>query len=126
MKEVAILAEIIPSDSLYPLVIFNKTPSYLSAFADEASACYDFGLYNSCLFMLRKICEISELFESKGIESTIKTPKGDYFQLSDLIKAAVSEGLGNCQKLLGKTYQKLNYWQIPVFIASVSEQEKQI
>jgi len=108
-KEVAVPAEITPSDSLYPLVIFGKTPSYLRAFAEEASACYDFGLYNSCLFMLRKICEILiiELFESKGIETKIKTPKGDYVQLSDLIKSAISEGTWKLSKIVKENLPKI-------------------
>lgn len=107
--EIETPAEITPSDSLYPLVIFERTPSYLKAFAEEASACYDFGLHNSCLFMLRKICEILiiELFESKGIEAKIKTPKLDYFQLSDLIKAAVTEGSWKLSKIVKENLPKI-------------------
>lgn len=108
-KELELPEDITPSDSLYPLVIFENTPSYLKSFAKEASACYDFGLYNSCLFMLRKICEILiiELFESKTLEGKIKNPKGDYFQLSDLIKSVISEGSWKLSKIVKENLPKI-------------------
>ncbi|MDR3491219.1 hypothetical protein [Mucilaginibacter sp.] len=98
-----------PSNSLYPLAIFEKAPSYLTAFASEASSCYDLRLYNSCLFMLRKICEILiiELFESKGIESKIKTPKDDYLQLADLIKASIAENSWKLSKIVKENLPKI-------------------
>lgn len=101
--------EIVATDSLYPLAIFLKTPSYLKAFAEEASICYDHGLYNSCLFMLRKICEILiiELFESKGLQESIKNANKDYFQLSDLIKAAVTEKTWKLSKIVKENLPKI-------------------
>lgn len=82
-----------PSDSLFAQSIFNKTRGYLIEYGKEASACYDYGLYNSCLFMLRKITEtlLIELYESKGLQAKIKTGNGDYFQLSELIKSSTNE-----------------------------------
>lgn len=101
--------EVVPTDSLYPLAIFIKTPSYLSAFAEEASVCFDYSLYNSCLFMLRKICEILiiELFESKGLQESIKTSNGDYYQLSDLIKAAISQRTWKLSKIVKENLPKI-------------------
>ncbi|OJV52812.1 MAG: hypothetical protein BGO31_03380 [Bacteroidetes bacterium 43-16] len=101
-KELNVPVEAPPTDSLYPQSIFAKAPTYLIAFSKEASNCYDYGLYNSCLFMLRKITEILliELFESKRIEDKIKTPKGDYFQLAELIKASVSESSWKFSKIV--------------------------
>lgn len=108
-QELNLPVEIKASNSLYPLTIFDKTPTYLTAFAEEAAICYDHHLYNSCLFMLRKTCEILiiELFESKGIESLIRTPKGDYFQLADLIKAAVSETSWKLSKIVRENLPKI-------------------
>jgi hypothetical protein len=107
-KELGIPGEPTPSHSLYPLAIFEKAPGYLSAFASEASSCYDFALYNSCLFMLRKICEILliELFESKGIEDKIKMPNG-YFQLADLIKSATNENSWKLSKIVRESLPKI-------------------
>jgi hypothetical protein len=42
-----------PSNSLFPLTIFDNTRGYLVDFAKEASCCYDYGLFTSCLFMIR-------------------------------------------------------------------------
>jgi hypothetical protein len=98
-----------PSNSLFPLSIFDNTRRYLSDFSKEASVCYDFGLYTSCLFMLRKITEtlIIELYESKGIESKIKNNKGDYFQLSDLIASATNEPSWKLTKIVKENLPKI-------------------
>lgn len=108
-QELNLTIEVKATNSLYPLAIFEKTPTYLTAFAEEAAICYDHHLYNSCLFMLRKICEILiiELFESKGIEASIRNPKGDYFQLADLIKAAVSETSWKLSKIVRENLPKI-------------------
>ena len=97
------------SNSLYPLSIFDKTRGYLVEFAKEASSCYDLGLYNSCLFMLRKITEtlIIELYESKGLQSKIKNQKQDYFQLSELISSVVSEPNWKLTKIVKENLPKL-------------------
>jgi len=101
--------EIIASDELFPISIFETTKDYLKDFAKEAAACYDYGLYSSCLFMLRKITEILiiELYESKGLEAQIKTPNGDYFQLSELIKAASNESSWKFSKIVKENLPKI-------------------
>lgn len=108
-REVGASIELIPTDNLYPLSIFEKAPSYLNAFAGEASNCYDLGLFNSCLFMLRKICEILiiELFESKRLESKIRNQNGDFFQLADLIKASISEPSWKFSKIVKENLPKI-------------------
>ncbi|MCW2259606.1 MULTISPECIES: hypothetical protein [Sphingobacterium] len=82
----------VATNNLFPLSIFDNTRGYLVDFAKEASCCYDFSLYNSCFFMLRKLLEtlIIELFERHGLESQIKNGNGGYYFLSDLI-AKMSE-----------------------------------
>lgn len=101
--------DIKPSNSLFPQSIFHNTRGYLIAFAKEASSCYDLGLYNSCLFMLRKITEILiiELYESKGIHSNVKNSNGDYFQLSDLIKSVTNEPLWKLSKIVKENLPKI-------------------
>jgi hypothetical protein len=101
--------EIQASNSLYPISIFDNTKGYLIQFAKEASSCYDLGLYNSCLFMLRKITEtlIIELYESKEIESKIKNANNDYFQLSELIKAVTNEPSWKLTKIVKENLPKI-------------------
>ena len=63
-----------PSEALVTLEIFTGTRGYLENITKEAALCYDFGQYNACLIMLRKLIEtlIIELFEKESIENKIK------------------------------------------------------
>lgn len=101
--------ELKPSNSLFPLAIFDNTRGYLVDFSKEASCCYDLGLFTSCLFMLRKITEtlIIELYESKGIQSKIKNTKGDYLQLSDLIASVTNEPSWKLTKIVKENLPKI-------------------
>lgn len=100
---------LVASDSIFPQTIFENTRGYLTEFAKETSCCYDSGLYNSCLFMLRKITEtlIIELYESKGIQSKITNNNGDYFQLSELIKSVTTEHSWKLTKLVKQNLPKI-------------------
>jgi hypothetical protein len=108
-REVDKPIELKPSNSLFPLSIFNNTRGYLIDFSKEASSCYDLGLYTSCLFMLRKITEtlIIELYESKGLQAKIKNVKGDYLQLSDLIAAVTNEQTWKLTKIVKENLPKI-------------------
>lgn len=108
-KEVAKTVEFKPSNSLFPLTIFENTRGYLVDFSKEASICYDLGLFTSCLFMLRKITEtlIIELYESRNLQSKIKNTKGDYFQLSDLIANATNEPTWKLTKIVKENLPKI-------------------
>jgi len=108
-KEVDKPAEHKLTNSLFPLSIFDNTKGYLVAYSKEASICYDYGLFTSCLFMLRKIAEtlIIELYESKNIQSKIKNAKGDYFQLSDLITAVTNEPTWKVTKIVKENLPKI-------------------
>lgn len=101
--------ELKPSNSLFPLSIFENTRGYLVEFSKEASCCYDYGLFTSCLFMLRKITEtlIIELYESKGVQSKIKNSNDNYLQLSDLIALAVNEPSWKLTKIVKENLPKI-------------------
>lgn len=98
-----------PTNSLFPQSIFLNTRGYLSDFGKEACSSYDFGLYNSCLFMLRKITEtlIIELYESKGIQSKIRNANGDNLQLSELIKKVTNEPTWKLTKIVKENLPKI-------------------
>lgn len=99
----------VPTDNLFPLSIFENTRGYLVEFAGEASCSYDFSLYNSCFFMLRKLLEtlIIELFERHGLESQIKNGNGGYFFLSDLISRMVGEKSWHLTKIVREDILKV-------------------
>lgn len=99
----------IPSNNLFPLNIFENTRGYLVEFANEASCCYDYGLYNSCFFMLRKLLEtlVIELFESRKLEAQIKNGSGGYFFLSDLITKMAGEKSWHLTKIVKEDILKI-------------------
>lgn len=107
--ELEVVVELKPSNSLFPLSIFSNTRGYLVEYATEASCCYDYGLFNSCLFLLRKITEtlIIELYESKGLHAKIRNANNDYFQLSDLIKAVTNEPTWKLSKIVKENLPKI-------------------
>lgn len=98
-----------PSDGLFPVSIFDNTRGYLVAFATEAASCYDYNLYNSCFFMLRKLFEtlIIELFERNGLEAKIKNGSGGYLFLSDLIRIMMSEKTWHFTKIVREEIPKI-------------------
>lgn len=63
-----------PTNSLYPQILLNNTRGYLSKIGEQASICYDIGLYDACLVMLRKLVEtlIIECFERTGLNQKLK------------------------------------------------------
>lgn len=82
-----------PSDDLFPMVILDNTRGYILKNAEQASVCYDLGLYDASAVMIRKLVEtlIIECFERHGIESKIKGGDGHFFFLSDLIGKFLAE-----------------------------------
>jgi len=88
---------LIPTDNYFPLEIFNNTRGYLQSIAKQAANCYDYGLYDACSVMTRKLLEvlIIETFERHKIAAKIKGPGGFFFYLSDLVDALSNEASWN-------------------------------
>lgn len=88
---------LIPTDNYFPLEIFNNTRGYLQSIAKQAANCYDYGLYDACSVMTRKLLEvlIIEAFERHNIAAKIKGPSGNFFYLSDLVDALSNEATWN-------------------------------
>ena len=82
-----------PTNNLYPLEIFDDTRTYIKQVASQGSVCYDYGQYDACNVMLRRLLEtlIIETFERKGRESEIKGKDGNFFYLKDLIDTLVND-----------------------------------
>ena len=82
-----------PSNTLITLEIFDNTRGYLINCAKESALCYDFGQYNACLIMMRKLLEtlIIELFEKHNIKNIIMDQNREYLQLSYLIEKLLNE-----------------------------------
>lgn len=97
------------SNNLFPLSIFDSTRGYLIAFAKEAACAYDYSLYNSCFFMLRKIIEtlIIDLFERNEIENKIKNTNGNYIMLSELFSQLLTEAKWQLSKTVKQDIPKI-------------------
>lgn len=79
---------------LFPLNLLSQTNrGYLSTVGRQMNGCYTSGWYDAASTMMRRLLEASiiEAFEAKKIAATIKNKAGDYFQLTDLINAALEE-----------------------------------
>jgi hypothetical protein len=90
-----------PSDNLFPLSLLAKTRrGYLITIGRQMNGCFESGWYDACAVMMRRLLEtaIIEAFEAKQLDSRIKTPQGNLFQLTALIAAALSETTWNLSR----------------------------
>jgi hypothetical protein len=81
-----------PSNDLFSIEIFDNTRGYLINNAKQAIVCYDYGLFDACLVMIRKLVEtlIIELFVFNNIDDKIKD-NGHFLFLSGLIEKLLNE-----------------------------------
>lgn len=92
-KTLNIVPIIEPSTNLFPLELLDNTRDYLKKTGRQAILCYDYGLYDGCLVMVRRLLEtlIIELFEKRKIEDRIKNSQNNYYFCGDLIDALLKE-----------------------------------
>lgn len=82
------------ADNIFPLSLLARSNrSYLIAVGRQMNGCFESGWYDACAVMMRRLLEttIIEAFEAKNIDSKVKDPQGEFFQLTALIAAALSE-----------------------------------
>ncbi|GAA0743138.1 hypothetical protein [Gaetbulibacter jejuensis] len=79
--------------SLFPLELLSNTRGYIINIGNQASLCYQSGLYDASLVMIRKLLEtlIIECFEFNSISNKIKNKDNYFFYLGDLIDLFVKE-----------------------------------
>lgn len=90
------------SDELFSLDILKNTQYYLEKIGFQMCACYEAGLYDASLVMMRKLVEtlIIECFERFNIENEIKDNNGYFFYLSDLIPRFINSSKWNVSRNL--------------------------
>ena len=89
------------ADNLFPLSLLAKTRrGYLITIGRQMNGCFESGWYDACAVMMRRLLETSiiEAFEAKQIDGRIKTQQGDFFQLTALVVAALSETAWNLSR----------------------------
>ncbi len=82
------------ADNLFPLSLLAKTGrGYLIAVGRQMNGCFESGWYDACAVMMRRLLEtaIIEAFEARKLDGNIKNAQGEFFQLTALIAAALSE-----------------------------------
>lgn len=92
------LNEIIPvpiTDTFFQMSLVKDTRGYLETVATQMCKCYESGLYDAALVMMRKLLEtlIIECFERHGVADQIKNKDGHFLFLSDLIPAFLGSSL---------------------------------
>jgi len=91
--EMKLIVDLVPSNSLFPIELFDNTRGYLKSTARQAILCYDNQMYDACLVMIRRLIEtlIIEIFELHRIQDRIKDKKGYYMFCGDLIDELMAE-----------------------------------
>src|SRR5699024_6498442 len=79
--------------------------------AEQMCKCYDYGLYDACLVMMRKLIEtlIIECFERHGVADEIKKDK-HYLFLSELIPAFINSKHWTVGRNITNNIAKVKKW----------------
>jgi hypothetical protein len=88
-------------DNIFSLSLLAKSRrGYLIAIGRQMNGSFESGWYDACAVMMRRLLEtvIIEAFEANALDGKIKTPQGEFFQLTALIAAALSESAWNLSR----------------------------
>ena len=108
-NELSDIIEVPITENLIPITIFDNTPYYIVANAKQMCQCYDTGLYDATLVLMRKLIEtlIIECFERHGIDNQIKDSNDMFYYLSDLIVKFISSENWNVSRNLKSNIEKV-------------------
>lgn len=97
------------TDKVIPRSLFKDTRGYLEKVANQVNGCFEQGWFDGCAVMIRRLVEtlIIEAFEQHGIADKIKTAKGDFYFLGDLINATIQEKSWNLTRNAKRALPKL-------------------
>lgn len=78
---------IIISDSVLPLDLFVDSRGYIENVVRQINASYDYGLYDCCAVMCRRLLEtlLIEVYETAGRAQEIKAKDGHFFMFAPLL-----------------------------------------
>jgi hypothetical protein len=81
------------SEMVLPHSLVKGTRGYIERIVYQVNGCYEYGWYDACAVMMRRLLEtlIIEVFEHYNITSQIKNSSGDFLHLADLISATLSQ-----------------------------------
>lgn len=92
------------TEQILPNALVRGTRGYLEKVCHQINGCYEYGWFDACAVMMRRLVEtlIVECFEFHKIDSKIKNSTGDFLFLRDLIDITLKEkswNLGRSTKL---------------------------
>ena len=89
--------------------IIKSPRKYIEVVTNQINSTYETGCYDACAVMIRRLIEtlIIEVFEHYKIADKIKTPRGDFFYLSDLITLTLNEKSWNLGRKAKQALPKL-------------------
>jgi hypothetical protein len=103
-------ASVTEAENIFPLSLLVKSRQIsLVTIGRQMNGCFESAWYDACAVMMRRLLEtvIIEAFEAKKIDGKIKNAQGDFFQLTELIKAALSETTWNLSRNTKKALPRL-------------------
>lgn len=105
------LPKIEPTNNLYSSEILNGTRPYIEKISIQTLACYDYGLYDACNVMMRRLLEtlIIETFERKGKVAEIKDSSDNFLYLKDLIDKLTNDNDINISRNSKQGLKELKY-----------------
>lgn len=95
--------------NFFDVNLLKNTQYYLVNTASQMCKCYDSGLYDAALVLMRKLLEtlIIETFERFGIEDAIKDVNGNYKFLSELIPAFLNSKKWTASRNIKSSMEKI-------------------
>jgi len=97
-----------PTNDLIPLSIVSETRNYIEEISRQMCCCFDYGLYDACFIMMRKLLEtlIIDCFERHGVSNEIKE-NDQFFYLNELIQKYISSSYWNASRNLKNNIGKI-------------------
>lgn len=98
-----------PAQHVIPLSIVRGTRGYIERIVNQANGAYEYGWYDACAVMIRRLLEtlIIEAYEHHEIAEKIKNTTGEFLYLRDLIDKSLAETSWNLGRSSKQTLIKL-------------------
>lgn len=108
-KELSMPVEIPVSNEFIDISIVEGSPFYIMGITKQMAQCYECGLYDATLVLMRKLIEtlIIETFERFGIDDSIKDANGDFLFLKNLIPQYLNSPKWNSSRNMSKNIDKV-------------------
>ncbi|MEW6718636.1 MAG: hypothetical protein AB1345_14190 [Chloroflexota bacterium] len=79
-------------DNILPFELYRNTRQNIERVADQINKSFDFGIYDGCAVLMRRLIEMLLIlsFKENKIETEVLGSNGNYLNLSDIINKAIA------------------------------------